>query len=106
MHSHLLPLTSCNKSSSLLSPTVEVEKAFFLLNYYTVMGPNSHYQKAYLPTPSLVPHITEQQPSILIDKGQRETLHLGVCVMKATRTHMHIYKHTTCLQEAVSHVSI
>lgn len=37
----------------------------------TVMSSNSHYQRARWPTPSLVPHITEQQPSIFTDNGQR-----------------------------------
>lgn len=76
------------------------------------MSSYSQYQKAHWSTPSLVPHITEQQLSILIDNGRRDPA-FGVrddscngSYSKRTYAHMHIYKHTTCLQEAVSHMAL
>lgn len=50
--------------------------------------------------------VTEQPQSILLDKGQKARAFQNVCYESySDHTHMHLYKHTTCLQEAVSHVS-
>lgn len=82
-NSQTFVVTSCIKSS----PPVNMEKAFIFSScvkqpqpLHTVMGPNSHYQKAHWST------LLSQQPSILIDNG-----HESLCKLQWTCAHTHAH---------------